>query len=39
MWVWTHWPISHPAWVHALPSVSVHGVLSGTFVGTHWPVS
>src|SRR5262249_49319185 len=38
MWVWTHWPISQPAVVQRLPSVSPHVVLSGLFVGTHWPV-
>ena len=31
MWVWMHWPCSQPAWVQALVSVSVHGVLSPLF--------
>src|SRR5439155_403645 len=41
VWVWRHTPtpaafFSHPAVVHRLPSVSVHGVLSS--FGTHAPV-
>src|SRR5262249_28854828 len=39
MWVWTHWPISQPALVHRFPSVSAHGVLSGTGGCGHRPVA
>jgi hypothetical protein len=39
--VWTHVPASQPAVVHALPSVSVHGPLSGAlpWVATQTPSS
>src|SRR5262249_8421440 len=38
LWVWTHWPCSQPAVVHRLPSVSPHGVLSGSGGCVHCPV-
>src|SRR5215831_18463101 len=41
MWLWTQTPsplcVSQPAVVHALPSLSVHGVLGDFGVFTHWP--
>src|SRR5258705_476129 len=37
LWVCTHVPASQPAVVHALPSASGHGVLSGTGGWSHWP--